>query len=201
MGMQAGILRIPAIPLWFCQVAWLIEKSHAIIIRKTLLTETSLIVHWCSREHGFIRTVAKGARRPGSVFAGKLDLFYSADLVWVPAKKSDLHTLREVAVTDFRLGVQASWLRVHCAAYFVKLLESVSEADTPVESLFDLLARALDFLKNQDPTRKAVLHFEKELARDLGVLGEVQTPPIAALRQMFHRVPAQRETLWEHLPG
>jgi DNA repair protein RecO (recombination protein O) len=158
-------------------------------------------VHWCSREHGFIRTVAKGARRPASGFAGKLDLFYTADLLWLPAKKSDLHTLKEVEVTDFRLGVQSSWLRVLCASYFVKLLESVAEADTPVESLYDLLRRALDYLTSHDPTRKAVLHFERELAHDLGVQGDEPTSPIAALRQMLHRVPEQRATLWDQLPG
>ena len=178
-----------------------IEKSHAILIRKTLLTETSLIIHWCSREHGFIRTVAKGARRPASPYAGKLDLFYSAELVWLPAKKSDLHTLKELEVTDFRLGLQATWVRVLCASYFVKLLEAVAEVETPVESLYDLLRRALDYLTSHDPTRKAVLHFERELAHDLGVQGDGGALSILALRQMLHRVPPQREELWAQLSG
>ena len=157
------------------------------------------MVHWCSLEHGLIRTVAKGARRLGSPFAGKLDLFYSAELVWMPAKKGDLHLLKEVAVSDFRLGVQASWLRVLCASYFVKLLESVAEPQTPVESLYHLLRRALDYLVTHDPSQKAVLHFERELAQDLGVLGEQTAAPIAALRQMLHRVPALRDELWPQL--
>ncbi len=175
--------------------SWLIEKSHGILIRKTLLTESSLIVHWCSLEHGFIRTVAKGARRPASGFAGKLDLFYSADLVWQPAKKSELHLLKEVDVTDFRLGLQATWLRVLCASYFVKLLESAAEPGTPVPGLYDLLRRALDYLTAHDPARKAVLHFEKELAQELGVHGGEGTAPISALRQMLHRVPELRDEL------
>ncbi|MES2467718.1 MAG: DNA repair protein RecO [Verrucomicrobiota bacterium] len=169
------------------------------LIRKSLLTETSLIIHWCSREHGFIRTVAKGARRPGSPYAGKLDLFYTAELAWLPARKSDLHTLKELEVTDFRLGLQASYLRVLCASYFVKLLEGVAEVETPVESLYDLLRRALDYLTSHEPTRKAVLHFERELAHDLGVHGDEGTAPIASLRQMLHRVPVLREELWEQL--
>ena len=156
-------------------------------------------MHWCSKEHGFIRTVAKGARRHASSFAGKLDLFYTADLVWVPAKKSDLHTLKEVDVSDFRLGLQSTWLRVLAASYFVKLLEAVTEAETPVESLYDLLRRALDYLTTRDPTRKAVLHFERELAHDLGV-SDGTNPPILALRQMLHRIPGQRESLLEQLP-
>lgn len=114
----------------------------------------------------------------------------------MPAKKSDLHTLKELEVTDFRLGLQSTWARVLCASYFVKLLEAVAEADTPVESLYNLLRRALDYLSSHDPTRKAVLHFERELAHDLGVQGEGAAAPILALRQMLHRVPPQREELW-----
>lgn len=117
----------------------------------------------------------------------------------MPARKSDLHTLKEVEVTDFRLGVQGTWLRVLCASYFVKLLEAVAETETPVESLYDLLRRALDYLTSHEPTRKAVLHFERELAHDMGVQGEGGASAIMALRQMLHRVPPQREELWEQL--
>lgn len=157
-------------------------------------------MHWCSLEHGFIRTVAKGARRPASSFAGKLDLFYSADLVWMPARKSDLHLLKETEVTDFRLGLQSAWLRVLCASYFVKLLEGVAEPGTPVPGLYHLLRRALDYLSAHDPGRKAVLHFEKELAQELGVHGDDGTAPITALRQMLHRVPDLRADLLDQLP-
>jgi DNA repair protein RecO (recombination protein O) len=156
-------------------------------------------VHWCSLEHGLIRTVAKGARRPASGFAGKLDLFYSTDLLWQPARRSELHLLKEVEVTDFRLGIQATWRRVLCASYFVKLLESVAEPGTPVPGLYDLLRRALDYLTSHEPDRKAVLHFEKELAHELGVHGDEGTAPITALRQMLHRVPDQRAALFEQL--
>lgn len=176
-----------------------IEKATGILIRKTPLTETSLIVHWCTAEHGLIRTVARGARRPGSPFSGKLDLFYSAELEWQPAKRSDLHALREVAVTDFRHGLQAAWPRVLCASYFIRLLESAAEAETPVESLYDLLRRALDYLTTHDPTVKAVLHFERELARDFGIHGEPGVAPITALRPMLTRIPEQREPLMKHL--
>ena len=117
----------------------------------------------------------------------------------MPARKSDLHTLKELEINDFRLGLQSSWLRVVCASYFVKLLEAVAETDTPVESLYDLLRRALDYLTSHEPNRKALLHFERELAHDMGVQGDGGTPPIAALRQMLHRVPAQREELWDQL--
>jgi DNA repair protein RecO (recombination protein O) len=171
------------------------EKADGILIRKTLLTDTSLIVHWCTREHGIIRTAAKGARRPGSPFAGKLDLFYSADLTWVRSRRGDLHTLREAEVTDYREGIQKDYERLLAAAYFAALIERVAEGEAPIAALHDLLRRALDWLDKHQPTAKAVLFFEKEVAADLGIHGEEGMSPLAAIRQVYHRIPAQREKL------
>jgi DNA repair protein RecO (recombination protein O) len=178
------------------------EKADGILIRKTPLTNTSLIVHWCTREHGIIRTAAKGARRPGSPFAGKLDLFYSAELSWSRSRRGgDLHTLREVDVTHYRQGIQTDYLRVLASAYFSALIERVAEGDTPIAGLHDLLRRALDWLDGHQPTEKAVLFFEKEVAGDLGIHGEPGVSPIAAIRQVCHRVPEQREKLMLRLAG
>ena len=56
-------------------------KTRGTLIRRSPLTETSLIVHWCTHDHGIVKTVAKGARRPKSLFAGKLDLFYLCESI------------------------------------------------------------------------------------------------------------------------
>ena len=42
------------------------EDVNGIILRVRPLTETSLIVHWLTTEHGHFGTVAKGARRAKS---------------------------------------------------------------------------------------------------------------------------------------
>ena len=102
------------------------ETGHGILIRRLPFTDTSLIVVWLTREHGIVRTAAKGARRPGSVLAGKLDLFYSADIAFVRSRRGDLHALREVEVTAYRQGIQRSYARVLCAAYFVALIDVVA---------------------------------------------------------------------------
>ncbi|MGB0774909.1 MAG: DNA repair protein RecO, partial [Akkermansiaceae bacterium] len=122
------------------------EKSHGIITRLTKLTETSLIIHWCTLEHGLIKTVAKGARRPKSAFAGKLDLFFSAEINWAPSRKSELHALREVSVRDFRQNLRKSYRDTMLAAYFCDLLEFVAEKNHPVPELYDLLDRGLGYL-------------------------------------------------------
>jgi DNA repair protein RecO (recombination protein O) len=177
------------------------EKAEGILIRKTLLTDTSLIVHWCTREHGILRTAAKGARRPGSPFAGKLDLFYTADFTWGRSKRGDLHTLRECSVSSYREGLQKDYLRLLAAAYFTALIELVAEGESPVPALYDLLRRGLDWLQANTPTRRAVLFFEREVAADLGIHGEEGVSPIAAIRGVYQRLPVQRESLMLRLGG
>ena len=76
-------------------------------------------MHWCSPELGLIKTVAKGALRPKSGFAGKLDLFFTAEIEFVRSRKTDLHILKELDVLDARFGLRESYLQTLAASYFV----------------------------------------------------------------------------------
>ncbi len=175
-------------------------KSRAILLRKIPLTDTSLIVSWCCGELGLIKTAAKGARRPGSPLAGQLDLFYEVEIEFITAKRGDLHTLREASVINYRHGLQASYLRVVAASYFVKLIELVAEPDTPIPALHQLLERALNWLCDHEPNLKGVLHFEKELAKALGLYSDDDpAPAIRAIQEIYHHVPDQRLLLLEKL--
>ena len=86
-----------------------VQASQAIIIRLTKLTDTSLIVHWFTKEHGLVKTVAKGARRPKSPFAGQLDLFLGGEIVIQHARRGELHVLREVFIHHWREGLRRNY--------------------------------------------------------------------------------------------
>ena len=92
------------------------ESASGIILRTRPLTETSLIVHWLTPELGRVATVAKGARRPKSPFAGKLDLFYSADFSFTRSRRSELHTLREAGLLALSARCERAAGRVTAAA-------------------------------------------------------------------------------------
>ena len=69
--------------LFWCfwsKLAAALETTAAILLRRIKLTESSLIVTWFTEAHGKLKTVAKGARRPRSPFAGRLDLFFAAEI-------------------------------------------------------------------------------------------------------------------------
>ena len=145
------------------------ERTLGLILRTRPLTETSLIVHWLTRDAGRISTVAKGARRPKSPFAGKLDLFYLADLTVQRSRCSDLHTLREVSVQDFHPKLRERFGYLQQCAYFTRLIEQSTEAETPIPGVFQLVREAIDALQLREPAALNVFAFEMKLLTELGL--------------------------------
>ncbi len=176
------------------------EKARGIVTRVTRLGDTSLIVHWCSREAGLIKTVAKAARRATSPFAGQLDLFVEAELVWSPSRKSDLHVLKEIEVSGFHAELRRGYAETMVAAYFCQLLEAVVEREYPVPELFDLLRGAFRYLSKSAADRPALLHYERRLAELLGV-GHDGVNAGAALERAFGKLPRSRRDCLALLEG
>ena len=177
------------------------ESTAAILIRKRKFSDTSLIVSWCTDSFGCVQTVAKGARRGKSPFAGKLDLFFEAEISIVRSRKTDLHTLTEVVLKNPFPGIRTNYLRTQTAGYFVELIEICTERDHREPELFDLLRRAFGYLDADDPTLRAVAHFETELARITGVHDKrkLKADPAFALGNLFGRLPLSRTPLLKTL--
>jgi DNA repair protein RecO (recombination protein O) len=172
-----------------------VDTATGIIIRRHPLTETSWIIGWCTTEHGLLSTVAKGGRSQRGPFAGKLDLFYSAEFTFARSRKSDLHTLTEVRLLTPRTALQSSYVRLLAAAYFVHLLELVTEKETPSPEAYDLLHRSLGWLERQEPDLRGVLHFERELTISHGLTPPDATSAIQIIRETWQTIPASRAPL------
>ena len=177
------------------------ESTVAILLRKRKLSDTSLIVSWCTESLGCIQTVARGARRAKSAFAGKLDLFFEAEIQITRSRRSDLHTLTEVSLRNPFAGIRSNYLRTQGAAYFVELIEICTERDHREPELFGLLRRAFGYLDANDSTARAVAHFETELARLAGVHDQrrLKADPAFALGNLFGRLPLSRTPLLKTL--
>ncbi len=173
------------------------ESTTGILLRKRKLSDTSLIVSWCTDSLGCIQTVAKGARQAKSPFAGKLDLFFEAEIQIARSKRSTLHSLREVALKNPFPGIRRSYLRTQTASYFVELIELCTESDHDEPEMFMLLRRALAYLSEKEPAPRALSHFETELARIAGVhdTRALRSNPGLALANLFGKLPGSRGTL------
>ncbi len=170
----------------------------AIVIRLTRLTDSSLIVHWFTQDHGLVKTVAKGARRATSPFAGKLDLFFGGEISVIRARRGELHALREVVIKDWREGLRNHYSSTLLASYFGQLLELAVEPEHPEPELYALLQRALDHVSAAAASLRALRHFESELARLLGV-ANAPRPAELCLQDALGPLPATRQVLIEQL--
>jgi DNA repair protein RecO (recombination protein O) len=145
------------------------ERSAGIVLRTRPLTESSLIVQWLTPELGRLATIAKGARRPKSPFAGKIDLFYTAEFMFARSRRSDLHILREVKLQTTREVLRRDLRYLHQAAYCSRLIEQTTETETPLVEIYELFASFLDVLSLNAPQPQMIFAFEVKLLHELGL--------------------------------
>ncbi len=173
------------------------ETTPAILLRRIRFSETSLIITWLTRDLGKLKTMARGALRPKSAFAGALDLFFEVEIGIVRSQRSEIHALREALLLRPYDGLRRDYGRVELAAYFAELLDAMVEPEHPTPELFDLLQRALTWLEGHAASQKAMVHFENELARLSGLFFEHSA--YRSLRETVH-FPKSRAKLFERLP-
>lgn len=170
------------------------EQGEAILIRRTVWSDTSFLTTWLLPDLGKVRAMAKAARRPGSPFAGKLDLFFHAEIGFARGKGSPpLHQLREVKVLTAFNATHVPCANVYACGYFAELVDLCTEPAEPAPEIFDLLLRAIRHLSEKPVTLRAIEHFEAQLCRAIGI-HEDGHHPLAALERYGGKVPASRLT-------
>ena len=149
------------------------EKANGIILRVRPLTDSSLIIHWLTQEHGRLGTVAKGARRPKSAMRGKLDLLFEADFSFRRSRQSNLHTLREVQPLANHPNLRLDIKRLQLLAYATRLIERATEPENALPGIHAIFKTLLNHLEN-NPARPALTYaLEIKTLNELGL-----TPPL-----------------------
>lgn len=144
------------------------EKASGLILRVRPFTETSLVVNWLTTNSGRISTLAKGARRPKSLFLGKLDLYYQCDFTFQRSRRSDLHILREVALQNTNTELRRDIHALSLAGYAGTLIELATETETALPQVFDLFSEYLHALLSRPPSPALLYAFETRLLANLG---------------------------------
>ena len=135
-------------------------RDTGVVLRTRPLTETSLVVHWLTEHSGRIATVAKGARRPKSLFRGKLDLCHIARITYRRSRRSDLHTLREVVLIESFPELRASIESLQTTASSARILERMLETETPVGRIYPLYLTHLKLVATHPENPLPLLWFE-----------------------------------------
>ena len=149
------------------------DHVRAVILRTRLFSETSLIVHWLTRDEGRISTIARGAQRPKSSFRGKLDLMHECDILVRRSRRSELHTLGEARFLRSWPALRLNLALLRQASCAIRWMEMQTEVDTPIPGLFDLFCSFLDCLEKTRLSTTPLLAFE---TRFLEILGQPPLP-------------------------
>lgn len=175
------------------------EKDIGTVLQLHPLGEAGLIVSWCTSQHGIIRTAARNARKPGSDFCGRLDLFHECELLFRPAPRgSDLHTLTSIELLNPRLQLRRHLVKLQLCSYIAKLLLATVETDSHDGAWHTLISGAFDYIATETPRAAILHHFEKRLASLHGILAS-DTPAHFSLLRHFQHLPSGREEILRQL--
>lgn len=156
--------------------------DRGIVLRSYRLGESDKILRIITREHGKRSAVAKGIRKTGSRFGGRLEPLSCARLLMHRGRSMD--TIKQVeTVTSFRRVREDLELFVNGSA-MAELVDNIAVEQQPQPELFDLLFLALRLMLER-PERAvfvrtffefeamAAAGFELMLSRCAGCGGEV----------------------------
>lgn len=124
-------------------------RDQAIVLRTWKLGETDRILSLLTSGRGKVRAVAKGVRRPGSRFGGRLEPYSCVDLQLYEGRTLD--GVRQAELVAPHDAVRRDYARATCAATMVELVDAVAQEGQRDARLYLLLQSALDALEADPP--------------------------------------------------
>lgn len=127
-------------------------RDQGIVLRTWKLGETDRILNILAQDRGKIRAVAKGVRRPGSKFGGRLEPYSHVDLQLYAGRNLDI--VRQAALIVSFDRVRSDYRLSACAATMAEAADQVAQEGERNLPVFMLLRAGLQALATQpeDPT-------------------------------------------------
>lgn len=121
-------------------------KPTGVVLKKTRLGESDMIVEFLLVSGSRLKAVAKGARKPTGRFSSHLELFNTVEMLCVKGKNLDI--VKESKLLASRQALHADPVRNAAASSVAELMEGVTQAGLPQSRIYDLTNAALDHLES-----------------------------------------------------
>lgn len=145
-------------------------KEQAICIRTHTYSESSQILVLFSREHGKIRVIAKGSRRPKGKFGGGIELLASGDLIFTPPQgQSELGTLHEFEQKELFPHLRQNLLAMNAAIFCAEILGEFTEDFDAHEDLYTAFKETLANFDSGENLLSTLVTFELVLLQEAGM--------------------------------
>ncbi len=147
------------------------------VLRTRRQGETGKLVTLFTEDHGKLRVMANGARRPRSRFAGCLEIGWSVHIACSLRDDRDLHTLAEAELVRPRPALVADLRRLSYAAAACEIVDRLTIEHEASRRLFRCLTGVLGGLEEVDPAQLETLfwYYQLRVAEALGYRPELET--------------------------
>jgi DNA repair protein RecO (recombination protein O) len=138
-----------------------VYRTEAVVLRRGDLGEADRLLTVFSPQHGRLRAVAKGVRRPTSRKAGHLEPLTRVDLLLAKGRDLDIITQAQM-VENFDLP-SSDLERLAYALYAAELLDRFGAGEGESRSLYQLMVNTLSRLGSGAEIAPAIRHYELRL--------------------------------------
>lgn len=146
-------------------------RCDVIVLGRMDFGEADRIVTLYSREHGKLRAIAKGARRPLSRLGPHLEYFTQAHLMLAKGRELDVVTSAETE--DAHISLHSDIDAFGHASHMAEILDRLTRDRQANTAVFDLLARSLRLLSDGLDPFHVTRHYELALLTLLGYRPEL----------------------------
>lgn len=119
-------------------------RTDAVILRRQDFGEADRLLTLLTPEHGKIRAIAKGVRKPIARKTGHVELFALVDMLI--ARGRELHIVTQAETKEPFLLLHEDLVRATYANHCVELLDRFTAEEDASHAEFDLLVSALEWL-------------------------------------------------------
>lgn len=120
------------------------REAEAIVLRQYSLSEADRIVVFLTREHGTLRAVAQGAKKPRSRFGACLEPLTHVRLHFYVKEGSDLARIWQCEMIHSYLGKNPTLDRIFGFSYLAELAHELVPENSPNALLFRLFLAVLE---------------------------------------------------------
>ncbi|MBC7543888.1 MAG: DNA repair protein RecO [Candidatus Sericytochromatia bacterium] len=140
--------------------------AQGVNIRHHALGEADRIISVFTREHGIVRAVAKGVKKPTSRLGGRMELLHCNTLMFRRGRSLDIILTAET-VRSFG-GLRLDFDRLAFALYLAEVVNGLLPVGHPQPVVYDLFVSTLAMLETLERPELVALWFQLQLLTELG---------------------------------
>ena len=141
-------------------------RTPAVVLRRQDFGEADRLLTLLTPQHGKLRAIAKGARKPAARKSGHVELFALVDMLI--ARGRELHIVVQAELQEPFLPLREDLVRGSYASYVAELMDRFTAEDDTNPAEFDLLVQALGWLCQEADPALVARYYELRLLQLAG---------------------------------